>query len=218
MLFQNKISSIGILTVTACILITPDSFANSQTVQTQQIFQQLASQTTVRAQFQQQKQLPTVNKTFNSTGQVLFSKTNGVLWQIKAPVQADLVMTPQKLVQKTARTQSEVTLDKSPYGAVANIFLQLMTGDQKTLTQNFVIQSIKVDDSQKPITWQIRLTPKSNILKKLFNAVDASGGQYVQKIVISEKSNSTTTITFSQQTNSPAQLNSSEHALFQLAK
>ncbi|MFC4951883.1 LolA family protein [Acinetobacter puyangensis] len=198
------------------MMISSQSFANPQ--QAQQIFQQLASQTLVRAQFQQQKQLPSVAKTFNSTGQVLFSKTNGVLWQMKTPVQADLVMTEKKLVQKTARTQSEVALDKSPYGAVASVFLQLMTGDQKTLSQNFNIQSIYIDDTQQPARWNIRLTPKSSLLKKLFIAVDASGAQYVENMLIQEKGNSTTRIQFRQHSSTPAQLSPAEHALFQLAK
>lgn len=65
-----------------------------------QIFQQLAQTPIVRADFEQQKKLPSLNKTFVSNGSLLFAKSYGVAWQIKRPVQADLIVTPTKLVQK----------------------------------------------------------------------------------------------------------------------
>lgn len=212
--------SMRVIVLCTGLIFSPLSSANSShpTQQSQLIFTQLASQTMVRAEFIQQKQLPSVAKTFNSTGHVTFSKVNGVLWQIQTPVQADLVMTPKMLVQKTARTESKIALDKSPYGVVAQLFLQLMTGDQHALAQNFNIQSVNIDQRTRPVSWKIHLTPKSGMLKKLFNAVEASGDQYVQKMVITEKNQGTTTIHFKQQTNVPLQLSNTEHALFQLAK
>jgi len=68
--------------------------------QAEQIFKQLSQTTLVRAKFEQQKKLVSLQKTFVSNGDVVFSKSNGVLWQLQRPVQADLVVTPKKLVQK----------------------------------------------------------------------------------------------------------------------
>ena len=210
--------AVGITTLlTGSLLASTLSLADTAQ-DTQLIFKQLAQHSTVRAEFVQQKQLPSINKTFQSRGSLTFSKSAGVLWRIKAPVHADLIMTPVKLVQKTERTQSQIAVDKSPYGGVANVFLQLMSGDQKTLDKNFTVQSVTVNRQVQPASWTIRLVPKSTMLKKLFNSVDASGDQYVQRMSINEKGNSNTVIQFSQQQNSPAQLTANENALFQLAK
>ena len=179
---------------------------------TQAIFQQLAQTSLVRAHFEQQKKLVSLNKTFTSQGEILFNKQQGVLWQIKKPVQADLVVTPKKLVQKTQRTLSEINVQQSPYGSVATLFLQLMAGDQATLTQNFNVTH--VENTSKG--WQVQLTPKNALFKKLFTQVDAQGGQYVNQIVLQEKDGNTTTIRFSQQNSQP--MNVQENELFKLAK
>lgn len=188
--------------------------AHAATPQSEQIFKQLSQTSLVRAQFEQQKKLASLNKTFVSNGQVVFSKTNGVLWQLQRPVQADLIVTPKKLVQKTAKTMSQLDVAKSPYGSVATLFLQLMSGNQAVLDQHFSIGQSNIT----PQGWLIRLMPKSTLFKKLFVQVDIQGQQYVNQIVILEQGNNSTTINFSQQRSQPVTLSANEQALFQLAK
>ncbi|OTG96198.1 LolA family protein [Acinetobacter sp. ANC 3832] len=188
--------------------------AYAQNIQVEQIFKQLSVTPTVRAQFQQQKKLASLNKTFVSKGTVLFSKQQGVVWQIQSPVQASLIVTPQKLVQKTQRTLSQIEIDKSPYGSVATMFLQLMSGNEAALAKNFNIVSAQYSPTQ----WNVSLTPKSNLFKKLFVQVDAQGQKFVDRIIITEKANNSTTILFSQHSTQPQTLTAAEYALFQLAK
>lgn len=188
------------------------AFANSDQVSA--IFQQLSKNDVVRADFEQQKKLASLNKTFVSNGTLSFAKSNGVLWQIKRPVQADLIVTQKKLVQKTQRTYSQIQIDQSPYSSVATLFLQLMSGDEKALAKNFNV----VSADYRATGWKIALTPKSNLFKKLFVRIDAQGQQYVDKIVIQEQANNSTTILFRNQNTQPNQLTAAEYALFQLAK
>lgn len=188
--------------------------AQTQNTQVGQIFKQLSITPTVRANFQQQKKLASLNKTFVSNGTVLFSKQYGVLWQIQKPVQASLIVTPKKLVQKTQRTYSQIEIDKSPYGSVATMFLQLMSGNETALAKNFNI----VSANYSPTQWNVTLTPKSSLFKKLFDRVEAQGQRYVDRIVITEKANNSTVIQFSQHNPQPVQLTASEDALFKLAK
>lgn len=179
-----------------------------------QIFQQLSQHAVVRAKFTQQKKLPNLAKTFQSSGQILFAKNQGVLWQISAPVQADLIMTQRALVQKTANTQSKINLEQNQYAGVAHLFLQLMAGNQTAFTQNFNIHQANYSAQG----WQLQLSPKSSTMKKLFEQVEISGKSDVNKIVITEKNKGQTTILFNQHQHSPVQLTGTEHALFQLAK
>lgn len=195
-----------------CMIFSQQSFA--QNAQVTQIFKQLSATPTVRAQFKQQKKLASLNKTFVSNGTVLFSKQNGVLWQIQSPVQASLIVTPKKLVQKTQRTLSQIEIEQSPYGSVATMFLQLMSGNDVALAKNFNI----VSASYSPTQWNVTLSPKSSLFKKLFIRVEAQGQRFVDRIVITEKANNATTIQFSQHTTQPIQMMASEDALFKLAK
>ena len=182
--------------------------------QAEQIFKQLSQTMLVRAKFEQQKKLASLQKTFVSNGDVVFSKSNGVLWQLQRPVQADLVVTPKKLVQKTANTMSQLDVGKSPYGSVATLFLQLMSGNSALLDQHFTVNKTSITAQG----WSISLRPKSSLFKKLFVQVDVQGQQYVNQIVIAEQGRNITTIHFSQQHSQPAALTTDEQALFQLAK
>ena len=195
-----------------CLLISQVSFAANSEVT--QIFKQLSATPIVRANFQQEKKLASLNKTFVSNGTVLFSKQQGVLWQIQRPVQASLIVTPKKLVQKTQRTFSQIEIDKSPYGSVATMFLQLMSGDETALAKNFNV----VSASYTPAQWNVTLTPKSALFKKLFVQVNAKGQRYVDRIVMTEKGNNSTAILFSQHTAQPITLTATEDELFKLAK
>lgn len=190
------------------------SVTYAQNTELKQVFAQLGSTPVVRANFEQQKKLASLNKTYVSKGEVLFSKNVGVLWKIQSPVQADLVVTARKLVQKTQRTSSQIEVDKTPYGSVAMMFLQLMSGNEAALAKNFNVISV----NYTPAQWSVSLAPKSSLFKKLFVRVDAQGQQYVDRIVIQEQANNRTTIRFSQHSIQPQTLTAAENALFQLAK
>lgn len=180
----------------------------------QKVFTQISAYQVVRADFEQQKKLASLNKTYVSKGTVLFHQNKGVLWQIQTPVKADLIVTPKKLVQKTQRTSSQIEVDKTPYGSVATMFLQLMSGNEAAIAKNFNVISV----NYTPTQWNVSLKPKSSLFKKLFVQVDAQGQRYVDRIVIHEQAKNSTTIRFSQQSSQTSNLTAVEHALFQLAK
>ena len=211
--FKNKIKLI-ITSMIFMVMTTLPLASYAESSKVGQIFQQLSQTPVVRAHFEQQKKLTSLNKTFSSNGQVLFSKSQGVIWQIQKPVQADLIVTPKKLLQKTQRTMSQLEIDNSQYGSVATMFLQLMAGDETALAKNFNVVTANYTTS----AWDVTLTPKSALFKKLFVKVNAQGGRYVNRIVITEQANNMTIINFSQQTAQPQTLSASENALFQLAK
>ena len=193
-------------------LISTTAYAQNSDLK--QIFTQLSASSVVRANFVQHKKLASLNKTYVSKGTVVFTKNSGVLWQIQSPVKADLIVTSKKVVQKTQRTYSQIEVDKTPYGSVATMFLQLMSGNETALAKNFNV----VSANYSPTKWNVSLTPKSGLFKKLFVKVDGQGQRYVDQIVIQEQANNSTTIRFSQQTAQPQTLTATENALFQLAK
>ncbi len=214
MKFLQQIKYAVIVSCAVASLSLSMPVASAQTTQLQQIFSQLSATPVVRANFEQHKKLASLNKTYVSKGTVLFYKNQGVLWRIQSPVQADLVVTQKKLLQKTQRTSSQIEIDKTPYGAVATMFLQLMAGNEAALAKNFSVASARYT----PAEWNVTLKPKSGLFKKLFVQVDAQGQRYVDQIVIHEQASNSTTIRFNQQTAQPQNLTAAEYALFQLAK
>ena len=213
-MIRDKFSKPILVACTASMMTLLAPTVNAQNTELKQVFAQLGAMPVVRAQFEQQKKLASLNKTYVSKGTVLFSKNQGVLWQIQSPVKADLVVTPRKLVQKTQRTSSQIEVDKTPYGSVATMFLQLMSGNEAALAKNFNV----VSANYSPTQWNVSLTPKSSLFKKLFVQVDAQGQRYVDRITILEQANNRTIIRFSQQMAQPQTLTAAENALFQLAK
>lgn len=178
------------------------------------ILAMLAAKPLVRAEFVQEKTLASLNKPLLSSGTMLFSKQQGVLWRLQKPVMADLMVTPTKMLQKTARTQSEVSLARSPYGSAATLLLQLMSGNEVAVKQAFSVQSVQL----KGTTWRIQLSPRQAQLQKMFSSIVAEGDQYIRHIVMTESGGGQTDIRFNSPTDQPSQLNAAEHALFQMAK
>ena len=176
--------------------------------------QQLAAKPVVRAQFQQSKAIANSSKPMLSKGSLLFVKNQGVLWQLSSPVKADLIVTPRKMVQKTAHTQSVVNLKQTPYGPAATVLLQLMSGNEAALRQHFQVTQFK----QNGNTWNASLQPKSASMKPLFSRVDINGGAYVNKIVLFDPQQRPTNIVFTEQTSASNSINNSENALFKLAQ
>lgn len=177
------------------------------------IFNQVAKHTLVRAKFTQQKKLANTDKVFHSSGDITFAKNQGVLWLMARPVKADLIMTQHHVVQKTANTQNKISLAQNQYAGVANVFLQILTGNQESLLKNFTLEKASYRSDQ----WQLVLSPKNSTLKKLFNKIELSGADFVKQIIIDEKQGGKTTITLSSQSVGTA-LNANEVALFELAK
>lgn len=113
-MIRYKFSKMIFVACTASVMTLLAPTANAQNTELKQVFAQLGATPVVRAQFEQQKKLAALNKTYVSKGTVLFSKNQGVLWQIQSPVKADLVVTPRKLVQKRSVRPVKLKLIRLP--------------------------------------------------------------------------------------------------------
>jgi hypothetical protein len=81
------------------------------------VLQILASEPLVRADFKQEKFVSGLKQPLRSSGQLIFANRDGVILQMRAPAASELVMSDQFVVQKSARRQSRIGLDQSPFGA-----------------------------------------------------------------------------------------------------
>lgn len=177
------------------------------------ILQKLAAQPLLRAEFHQIKTLPALTRPLLSEGQLVVASGEGVLLLIRRPVPAQMVITPDVLLQKTAHTQTRLHLDQSPYGAVAGLIGQLMSGDVKQLQSAFAVEVIERNGA----AWALQLRPRDGRLKKLFVTLRISGDDFLRELEISETAGGTTLMRVSEHRTLPAMLSEDERALFKLA-
>lgn len=197
----------------AVSLMTTPAYAQTQSGELAKIFNQVAKHKLVRAKFAQQKKLANSDKVFYSAGNITFAKNTGVLWLMNRPVKADLIMTDQYVIQKTANTQSKISLAQNQYAGVASVFLQILTGNQAALLKNFKVEQTTHNAGR----WTLVLSPRNTTLTKLFDKITLSGGEFAEQIVIDEKKGGKTTITLSSH-EVGSTLTTDEVALFGLAK
>lgn len=176
------------------------------------VLARLADSPFVRADFQQDKTLPALKRVLHSEGRFLFQRQKGVLWRLQKPVTAELVVTAERLVQKTARTQSRLELGSSPYGAAVNLLLTLLAGDSRVLQENFSVVSVRDDGTR----WILQLRPEGAALQKLFTSLQLSGDRYVRTLSMQEAGGGSTRIRFLNPASGPT-LTAEENALFALA-
>ncbi|MCC6201046.1 MAG: outer membrane lipoprotein carrier protein LolA [Moraxellaceae bacterium] len=195
------------------VLLTLCASLSVRADELQSILQMLAARPLVRAEFSQEKTLPALKKPLHSEGQLVFAGKEGVLMFIRKPVAAQLAITPNVLLQKTARTQTRLRLDQSPYGAAAGIFSQLMSGDAKKLQSSFHVEALE----KNGITWTLHLRPRDNRLQKLFRKLRISGDAYLRELHISDTSGGETLMRLTEHSSLPASLTDNERELLKLA-
>ncbi|WP_241593191.1 LolA family protein [Rosenbergiella epipactidis] len=194
--------------VMSYLLILP--FTKAATLE--QVQQQLTSHPLIRAHFEQKRTIKGMPQTLNSSGDMIISRTDGLLWQQKAPFAMRLVLKKESLLQQTENQPPQViTAQSNPQMFQFNHLLTaLLTADKNTLNTNFKMTFTSLGNEM----WQINLIPITTPLDKLFRTITINGGQFIEKVTLNDKQGDTTLITFSEHRLSPPQLTAKEHADF----
>lgn len=178
----------------------------------EQVQQQLTSHPLIRTHFEQKRTIKGMPQTLNSSGEMIISRTDGLLWQQKVPFAMRLVLKKESLLQQTENQAPQViTAQSNPQMFQFNHLLTaLLTADKNTLNTNFKMTFTSLGNE----IWQINLIPITTPLDKLFSTITINGGQFIEKVTLNDKQGDTTLITFSEHRLSPPQLTAKEHADF----
>jgi len=84
----------------------------------------------------------------------------------------------------------------------------VLQGDSTGLQRDFEL-ALSGDSTQ----WQLRLTPRSLLLKQIFSRIDISGGRFVQRIELSETQGDSTVLRLPESTGA-AELSDMERSDF----
>jgi len=160
----------------------------AQAFDLQQLSNQLARPEVIHGQFTQEKHLRALPQPLTSKGRFVLAKQHGLLWLLQTPLQQDYRITAQGIARREG--SSWQMLPNKSAGAEQNrLFLAVLQGDSSGLQRDFEL-SLSGTAQQ----WKLTLTPRSVLLKQVFNQINIDGGELVQRIELLETQGDSTVL------------------------
>ncbi|WJK10410.1 outer membrane lipoprotein carrier protein LolA [Pseudomonas fluorescens] len=170
----------------ALALLTLSSLANAFDLQ--QLSDQLAKPDVIHGQFIQEKHLRALPQPLISKGSFVLAKNHGLLWLLKTPLQQDYRINAKGIARRDV-SGWQLLPGKSAGAEQNRLFLAVLQGDSSGLQRDFELALS--GEAQK---WQLTLTPRSVLLKQVFNQINISGGTLVNTIELLETQGDSTVL------------------------
>jgi Outer membrane lipoprotein carrier protein LolA len=155
----------------------------------------------VQGTFQQEKHLKFLRKPLLSTGTFTYDQNKGVIWKTITPIPSLMIINDEHLLT----AQGEQALPP----AFGRVFKGLLGGELNRLSEGFEI----IGKEQKT-SWQLQLTPKDELLKKVIKSITLSGDSELRQLDLNELNNNLTLIKFSEISH-PDRLSNEQQAEFE---
>ncbi|AXI59373.1 hypothetical protein DLD99_02460 [Pseudomonas kribbensis] len=170
----------------ALALLTLSSLANAFDLQ--QLSDQLAKPDVIHGQFIQEKHLRALPQPLISKGNFVLAKHYGLLWLLKTPLQQDYRINAKGIARRDV-SGWQLLPGKSAGAEQNRLFLAVLQGDSSGLQRDFELTLS--GDAQK---WHLTLTPRSVLLKQVFNQINITGGTLVNTIELLETQGDSTVL------------------------
>ena len=154
----------------------------------QQLSEQLAKPDVIHGQFIQEKHLRALPQPLISKGNFVLAKNHGLLWLLKTPLQQDYRITANGIARRDGNAW-QLLPNKSAGAEQNRLFLAVLQGDSSGLQRDFEL-ALSGDAQQ----WKLTLTPRSVLLKQVFNQINIDGGELVQTIELLETQGDSTVL------------------------
>ena len=149
---------------------------------------QLGKPAVIHGPFIQEKHLRALPQPLTSKGNFVLAKEHGLLWLLQSPLRQDYRITARGIARRDASGWQ--ALPEKTAGAQQNqLFFAVLQGDSSALQRDFEL-TLQGDAKQ----WQLRLVPRSLLLKQVFTRIDISGGAYVERIELAETQGDSTVL------------------------
>jgi len=127
-----------------------------------------------RAHFTESRTLPGFTQPLVSSGQVAFSRTAGISWEVTAPYHYLLKMTSSGAEEQMPDgTIRRLNTRQDPWlGIVQHIFIGTLTGDLSSLEHYFTIRTTWIKGKRLVV-----LTPKAGPLNKAIQSIHVTQGR-----------------------------------------
>lgn len=175
------------------------------------IRERLGSNAVVCADFTQSKSLKALTRPLISKGNLIFVVRKGVLWQVREPFAAQVLVKSDALIKWDDKgVPQRVNFGQTPiFKALSEVFLAVFAGDLGLLQKSFDVQS---NLSQQK--WRLTMVPKDQAFAAIIKTVSVAGGQYVDELVITEGRGDQTEIQFTNMITEFCQLSDTEKRYF----
>ena len=170
----------------AMALLAVSTLANAFDLQ--QLSEQLAKPDVIHGQFIQEKHLRALPQPLISKGNFVLAKNHGLLWLLKTPLQQDYRITANGIARRDGNAW-QLLPNKSAGAEQNRLFLAVLQGDSSGLQRDFEL-ALSGDAQQ----WKLTLTPRSVLLKQVFNQINIDGGELVQTIELLETQGDSTVL------------------------
>ena len=152
----------------------------AQAFDLQQLSDQLAKPDVIHGNFIQEKHLRALPQPLTSKGTFVLAKDHGLLWLLKTPLQQDYRISTRGIARRDANGW-QMLPNKSAGAEQNRLFLAVLQGDSSGLQRDFELSLS--GDAQN---WKLTLTPRSMLLKQVFNQINIDGGELVHSIELLE--------------------------------
>lgn len=154
----------------------------------QDLQKQLSAPAVVKGPFIQEKHLRALPQPLLSKGQFVLARDHGLLWLLQTPLRQDYRIDATGIARRDPNGWQ--MLPSHSAGAEQNrLFFAVLQGDSSGLQRDFAL-SLSGDAHQ----WQLRLIPRSLLLKQIFKQIDITGATYVQRIELQETQGDSTVL------------------------
>ncbi|MEX5361859.1 outer membrane lipoprotein carrier protein LolA [Pseudomonas guariconensis] len=149
---------------------------------------QLSAPAVVSGNFVQEKHLRALAQPLTSQGRFVLARDHGLLWLLRTPLRQDYRIDASGIARRDPCGWQP--LPSQSAGAQQNrLFFAVLQGDSSGLQRDFEL-SLSGDAEH----WQLRLTPRSMLLKQIFTRIDITGGRFVERIVLAETQGDSTVL------------------------
>ncbi|CAI8934553.1 outer membrane lipoprotein carrier protein LolA [Pseudomonas sp. IT-P395] len=178
--------NVWVKSLSVLALLTLSALANAFDLQ--QLSEQLAKPDVIHGQFIQEKHLRALPQPLISKGSFVLAKNHGLLWLLKTPLQQDYRITAKGIARRDGNGW-QLLPNKSAGAEQNRLFLAVLQGDSSGLQRDFEL-ALSGDAQQ----WKLTLTPRSLLLKQVFNQINIDGGALVQTIELLETQGDSTVL------------------------
>jgi hypothetical protein len=186
-----------------CVLLGIPGLANAFDLQ--QLSDQLAKPEVIHGNFIQEKRLRALPQPLTSKGSFVLAKNQGLLWLLKTPLQQDYRITTTGIARRDAGGW-QMLPGKSAGAEQNRLFLAVLQGDSSGLQRDFELALS--GDAQN---WTLKLTPRSMLLKQVFNQINITGGELVHSIELLETQGDSTLLRMQDSTSAQPLSDTEQH-------
>jgi hypothetical protein len=142
---------------------------------------QLRATPVVRGHFVQQKFLRSLPQPLTSRGDFTLAAGKGLLWLLRTPIAQDLRINANGISRRDESGAWQALPQQTGSGRENRLFLSVLAGDTRGLQENFDLALTGQADA-----WQLLLTPRSALLRQIFDNIQINGGKLVDRIELRE--------------------------------